>query len=105
MTTLAIRSPSSAQKGFICHAMLNEGERLFQSTAGIYIYIYMKVDKGVGESGKACEESCKAPCKNTSKPPFLEKGFFLEKDYCSFENSLLGYSRSPFQKESPGGQC
>ena len=71
----------------------------------IYIYIYMKVDKGVGESGKACEESCKAPCKNTSKPPFLEKGFFLEKDYCSFENSLLGYSRSPFQKESPGGQC
>ena len=45
----------------------------------IYIYIYMKVDKGVGESGNACEESCKAPCKNTSKPPFLEKGFFWKK--------------------------
>ena len=64
----------------------------------------MKVDKGVGESGKACEESCKAPCKYL-KASLFRKRIFLEKDYCSFENSLLGYSRSPFQKESPGGQC
>ena len=25
--------------------------------------------------------------------------------FCSFENGLLGYSESLFQKESPGGQC
>ena len=35
-------------KGCICHAILNEGERLFQ-TQHIYIYIYMKADKGVVE--------------------------------------------------------
>ena len=51
------------------------------------------------ESDKACEESGKAPCENTSKPPLLEK------DFCSSENGLLGYSRSPFQKESLEGQC
>ena len=48
MTTLAVRSPGSAQKGCICHVILNEGERLFQ-TQYIYIYIYMIVDKGVAE--------------------------------------------------------
>ena len=59
----AMRSPSSAQKGCICHVILNEGERLFQ-TQYIYIYIYMIVDKGVvdmvstslhgAEKGKVC---------------------------------------------------
>ena len=34
--------------------------------------------------------------------PF-KKGF-LEKDFCSFENSLLGYSRDLFQKECLRGQ-
>ena len=38
-------------KGCTCHAILNEGKRLFQSTANIYIYIYiyMKAYKGVTE--------------------------------------------------------
>ena len=35
--------------------------------------------------------------------PF-KKGF-LEKDFCSFENSLLGCSKDLFQKKCPGGQC
>ena len=41
----------SAQKGCICHAILNEGEKLFQSTADIYIYIYIyiKADRNVTE--------------------------------------------------------
>ena len=43
-----MRSPGLAQKGCKCHAILNEGERHFQSTANIYIY--MKVDKGVAEN-------------------------------------------------------
>jgi len=30
--------PRFGSKGCICHAILNEGERLFQSTANIYIY-------------------------------------------------------------------
>ena len=39
------------EKGCICHAILNERERLFQNTTDIYIYIYiyMKADKGVAE--------------------------------------------------------
>ena len=47
----AVQSSSSAKKGSICHAILNKEERLFQSTADIYIYIYiyMKVDKCVAE--------------------------------------------------------
>ena len=38
-------------KGCICHAILNEGKRLFPNTADIYIYIYiyMKANKGVAE--------------------------------------------------------
>jgi len=50
-----VQSLSSAQKGRICHAILNEGERLFQSTIErdiyiyIYIYIYMKANKGTVE--------------------------------------------------------
>ena len=35
--------------------------------------------------------------------PF-KKGF-LEKDFCSFENSLLGCSKDLFQKKCLGGQC
>ena len=79
----------------------------------IYIYIYIwKVDKGVAEikfcylmfaceeSCKACEESCKDPCENTSKPPLLER-IFGNKFFYSFENSLLGYSRSLFPKGKP----
>ena len=48
MTTPAVQSPGFAQKGCICYAILNEGERLFPDTAEIhiYIYIYMKADKG-----------------------------------------------------------
>ena len=51
MTTSAVQSPGLAQKGCICHAILNEGEKLFQSTADIYIYIYIyiKADKGAAE--------------------------------------------------------
>ena len=50
MTTLVVWSLGSAQKGCICHANLNEGERLFQTQQiYIYIYIYMKADKGVVE--------------------------------------------------------
>ena len=46
----AVRSSGSAQKGCMCHAIFNEGERLFQSTANIYIYIYIwKADKGAVE--------------------------------------------------------
>ena len=46
-----MRSLSSAKKGCIYHAILNEGERLLPSIADIYIYIYiyMKADKGVVE--------------------------------------------------------
>ena len=46
-----VRSPGSAQKRCICHAIHNKGERLFPNIADIYIYIYiyMKVDKGVAE--------------------------------------------------------
>ena len=73
-----------------------------------YIYIYMKVDKGVVKIKFcypmfACEENGKAPCKILQSLPF-KKGF-LEKYFCSFENILLGYSRSLFRNESPGGQC
>ena len=50
MTTLVVWSLGSAQKGYICHANLNEGERLFQTQQiYIYIYIYMKADKSVAE--------------------------------------------------------
>ena len=35
----------SAQKGCICHAILNERERLFQSKVEIYIYIYIYESK------------------------------------------------------------
>ena len=63
-----------------------------------------KAVKHVRKAIKACEESGKTPCKNTSTPPF-RKRIFLEKYFCNFENSLLGYSRSLFQKESPRGQC
>ena len=61
------------------------------------------------------KESCKAcfrkavklhTYKNTSKPVFgkpFEKYFW--KIFLSFENSLLGYSKSIFQKENPGGEC
>ena len=76
----------------------------------------MKVDKCVAEikfcypmfnvrkAIKHVRKAIKALCENISKPPFLKR-IFLEKDFCSFENSLLGYSRSLFQKESPKGQC
>ena len=68
----------------------------------------MKVDKGVVKIKFcypmfACEENGKAPCKILQSLPF-KKGF-LEKYFCSFENILLGYSRSLFRNESPGGQC
>ena len=50
MTTSAVRSPGQAKKGCICHAILSEGQRLFQSTANIYIYIYIwKANKGEAE--------------------------------------------------------
>ena len=49
MTTPAVWSPSLAKKGCICHEILNEGERLFPNIAYIYIYIYMKANKGVVE--------------------------------------------------------
>ena len=51
MITPIVRRPSSAQNGCICHAILNEGEILFQSITDIYIYIYiyMKVDKGAAK--------------------------------------------------------
>ena len=42
---LAVRSPGLAQNGCRCHAILNEGERLFPNT----IDVYMKADKGVAE--------------------------------------------------------
>ena len=58
----------------------------------------------VRKSIKHVRKAIKALCENISKPPF-SKRIFLEKDFCSFENSLLGYSRSLFQKESPKGQC
>ena len=47
----AVQSSGLAQKGCICHAILNKGEILFQNTADIYIYIYiyMKANKGVVE--------------------------------------------------------
>ena len=63
----------------------------------------MKADKGVAEikfcnpvfaceeGGKACEESYKALCENTSKD-------FWKMIFSSLENSLLGYSRSLFSK-------
>ena len=104
-----VRSPSSTKKCCICHEILNERER-FSQTQQIYIYIYtyMKVDKGVVKIKFcypmfACEENGKAPCKILQSLPF-KKGF-LEKYFCSFENILLGYSRSLFRNESPGGQC
>ena len=86
--------PEFGLKGCICHAILNEGERLFQSTAYVYIYIW-KVDKGVAEikfcyptlaceeSGKACEESSEVPFENTSKPPFWKR-IFGKKDFLLF---------------------
>ena len=57
MTKKVVWSLGSAQKGCICHAILNEGERLFQSIVDIniyiyiyiYIYIHMKADKGATE--------------------------------------------------------
>ena len=47
----AVRSLGSAKKGCVCHAILNEGERLFQITTDIYIYVYIynKADKGVAK--------------------------------------------------------
>ena len=63
----------------------------------------------VYESCKACDKSGKA-CKESSKVPrkylttfVLKKDFFVKRFFCSFENSLLRYSESLFQKESPGG--
>ena len=44
----SMQSLGLAQKGCICHAILNEGETLFQSTANIYIYIW-KANKGVAK--------------------------------------------------------
>ena len=38
VTMPVVRSLGLAQKGCICHAILNEGERLFQSATYIYIY-------------------------------------------------------------------
>ena len=54
--------------------------------------------KACKESSKACEESCKAPWKYLT-PPFGNG--FLKHIFCPFENSLLGYNESLFQKESP----
>ena len=44
-----LRSSGLAQKVCICHVILNEGERLSKHSKDIYIYIYMKVDKGAAE--------------------------------------------------------
>ena len=45
-----VRSPGPAKKWCICHAILNEGERLLKHKIYIYIYIYIwKADKGVAE--------------------------------------------------------
>ena len=37
-----------------------------------FCYLMFSCDKG---SSKACEESVKAPCENTSKPPFRKITF------------------------------
>ena len=58
---------------------------------------YEESSKACEESDKACEESDKAPCENALHP-------FFGNFFCSFEDSLKGYSRSLFQKESPRGQ-
>ena len=44
---LVVRSLGSAKKGCICHAIRNEGERIFPNTTDIYIY--MKADKGLAK--------------------------------------------------------
>ena len=51
-------------------------------------------DKVCEESGNACKESDKTLCENTSHP-------FFGKRFRSFENSLLGYSRSLSQNGKP----
>ena len=43
----AVGSSGSAKKGCICHAILNEGERLFSKhSIYIYIYIYIYMENG-----------------------------------------------------------
>ena len=100
--------PRFGSKGCICHAILNEREKIFKAHH-IYIYIYGKRITMWHKLNFATlclyvKESSKALCGNTSEPPFWQR-IFLEKDFHSFENGLLGNSRSLFQKESPGGQC
>ena len=56
--------------------------------------------KACEKSGKACDESGKILMWKYLKATLSEKEF-LEKDFCSFENGLLGCSRSLFQKEKP----
>ena len=51
-------------------------------------------DKACEESGNACKESNKTLGENTSHPLFGKR-------FRSFENSLLGYSRSLSQKGKP----
>ena len=70
-----------AQKGVYVMQSLMKGKDFFKAQQ---TYIW-KAGKGVAEikfsilrvkkSGKACEESYKTPCENTSKPPFLKKDF------------------------------
>ena len=79
---------------------LMKGKDFFQSTVNIiYIYIYMKVDKGAvklsfatlcshvkesykacEESGKACDNNCKAPWKYLT--PFWKMFFFFFFCFC-----------------------
>ena len=109
VTMPVVQSPSSAQKGCICHAILNEGERLFQSTIEIYIYIYiyMKANKGAAEIKFYYPNVCmwRKAIKHVRKASWKYITPLCGKHFFSFKDSLLGYSRSLFQKESPGGQC
>ena len=56
--------------------------------------------KACKESNKACEESDKA-FEGSCKAPWKYLTPLFGKHFCSFENSLLGYSRSLFQKGKP----
>ena len=112
VTMPIVQSLSSTQKRRICHAILNEGKRLFQSTTKrerereIYIYIYMKANKGAAEIKFCYPSVCmwRKAVKHVRKAPWKYLTPLFGQHFCSFEDSLLGYSRSLFQKESPGDQ-
>ena len=111
MTTSAVRSPGQAKKGCICHAILSEGQRLFQSTANIYIYIYIygkriKVKRKlnfatlclhVRESCKASEESYKA-CEESYKAREESSNAFEKSGKAPCDDT----SNSPFWKGVSG---